>query len=76
MTYNCHSAARREQFSIKDAEIRSFDGSEANRKIIHNASSMSRTASTNVGYLWKKGDVQRRLSWQVIELSPLLDDMV
>lgn len=53
ITYSCHSAARREQFSTREAEMRSLEGREANRIIMHNASSMSRTASVKVGYLRK-----------------------
>lgn len=51
ITYSCHSAARRAQFSISDGGTREVEGSEANKKIMHNASSMSRTASMKVGYL-------------------------
>ena len=51
--YNCHSAARRAQFSMREGGTREFEGREAKRKIMQRASSMSRTASTKVGYLTK-----------------------
>lgn len=51
MMYNCHSAASREQFSINVGETRDSEGNDANREIMQRASSMSRTASINVGYL-------------------------
>jgi hypothetical protein len=51
--YNCHSAARRAQFSIREGGIREFEGREAKRKIMQRASSISRTASMKVGYLAK-----------------------
>jgi hypothetical protein len=50
-TYNCHSDARRVQLSIKDVETRELAGKFANKNIMQRASSMSRTASINVGYL-------------------------
>ena len=51
ITYSCHSAARRAQFSIREGETFESEGREAKRKIMQRASSMSRTASMNVGYL-------------------------
>lgn len=49
--YNCHSAARRVQFSMREGEMRVFEGRDANKKIMQRASSMSLTASMKVGYL-------------------------
>ena len=45
ITYSCHSAARRAQFSIREGETFESEGREAKRKIMQRASSMSRTAS-------------------------------
>ena len=43
--------ARRAQFSIREGDTFESEGREAKRKIMQRASSMSRTASMNVGYL-------------------------
>ena len=51
ITYSCHSMARRAQFSIREGDTFESEGREAKRKIMQRASSMSRTASMNVGYL-------------------------
>lgn len=51
MTYSCHSAASRAQFSMSAGETRDSEGNDAKSKIMQSASSMSLTASTNVGYL-------------------------
>lgn len=55
--------------------MRSLEGKEANRKIMHNASSMSRTASVKVGYLqnFDHGWVFRLEDHRI---SPFLDNMV
>ena len=50
--YSCHSAASLVQLSMRDADTRDVAGRFANKKIMHRASSMSRTASMNVGYLY------------------------
>jgi hypothetical protein len=50
-TYSCHSAASRVQLSTRDVDTRDVAGRFANKKIMHRASSMSRTASMKVGYL-------------------------
>lgn len=52
MTYSCHSAASRAQFSTSSGGSRELDGREAKRKTMHNASSISLTASMKVGYLF------------------------
>lgn len=74
MTYNCHSEARREQFSTNDGEIRVLDGSDANKKIMHRASSMSLTASMNDGYLERQEFSVRSTRAQYYR--PLFDDMI
>ena len=51
ITYSCHSAAKRAQFSMSEADTFESEGKEAKRKIMQSASSISRTASMNVGYL-------------------------
>ena len=51
MTYSCHSADKRAQFSMRDFGTLPSVGNEANKETRHRASSMSRTASMNVGYL-------------------------
>lgn len=50
--YNCHSAASRVQLSMRAVDTRDVAGRFANKKMMHNASSMSRTASIKVGYLY------------------------
>jgi len=49
--YSCHSAASRVQLSMRTVDTRDVAGRFANKKIMHKASSMSRTASMKVGYL-------------------------
>lgn len=49
--YSCHSAASRVQLSMRVVDTRDVAGRFANKKIMHRASSMSRTASMKVGYL-------------------------
>lgn len=72
MTYNCHSAASREQFSMREGGSRALEGREANKKTMQRASSMSRTASMKVGYL--KDEMMYKLQGKAC--SPLLDDVV
>jgi hypothetical protein len=73
MTYNCHSAAKREQFSTSDGDILSPDGRDANKKIMQRASSISRTASRKAGYL-RGRSTPGKLA--VKHKLPFFDDMV
>lgn len=49
--YSCHSAASRVQLSMRAVDTLEVAGRFANKKTMHKASSMSRTASMKVGYL-------------------------
>ena len=51
ITYSCHSIDNREQFSTREGGTRSPEGSTLKSDTRHKASSMSRKASMNVGYL-------------------------
>jgi hypothetical protein len=70
MMYNCHSAARRAQFSIREGGIRGFEGREAKRKIMQRASSISRTASIKVGYLANGQDLTKTTTQSMWLTSP------
>ena len=74
ITYSCHSAANREQFSIRAGETRDSEGNDANKKIMQRASSISRTASINVGYL--KPKINPCLPSEFPSRAPLFNDVI
>ena len=72
ITYSCHSAANRAQFSIRAGETRGLEGRDAKRKIMHKASSMSRIASIKDGYL----NLISTWLLQYLRSIPLFDNMI
>jgi hypothetical protein len=73
ITYNCHSADSRVQFSMSEGGMREFEGSDANRETIQSASSMSRKASMKVGYLRSMREVATE---SIDGFEPFFDDMI
>jgi len=74
MIYSCHSAASRVQLSMRAVDTRDVAGRFANKKIMHRASSVSRTASMKVGYLYFTSNSSTNAEQNV--LLPLFNDMV
>jgi hypothetical protein len=60
---------------MREGGILSFDGKDANMNAIHKASSMSRSASTNVGYL-AIGSKKIGYATEGSIHPPLLDDVI